>query len=174
MHRLDPVPTSLSWCRYRFHQSPPQTEAPRLVSASSTPIPPGHWEWSAFYKETLPQKPSLAEVNQSYFFTPEWKYIASISFIFQRKYVTFDTAIKSKFSNLLALGCNPVPPWLTLALSTLQTPTDPQGELQAPHHSWCWGKVIRKLPENLINPVIIAQGHTLSGMTHGTGLRNKV
>lgn len=112
MHRLDPVPTSLSWCIYRFHQSPPQTEAPRLVSASSTPVPPGHWEWSVFYKKTLPQKPSVAEVNQSYFFTPEWKYIASISFIFQRKYVTFDTAIKSKFSNLLTLGCNPVSPGL--------------------------------------------------------------
>lgn len=112
-----------------FTHSPQQMEATKLSSASSSPVPSGPWEWSAFHRKTLPQKPSPAELNQSNFFTPEWKYMSSISFISQKKCFTFDTAIESKFSYLLALGCNSVPPWPTLATSSLQALTDPHGEL---------------------------------------------
>lgn len=108
-----------------FTCSPPQMEATKLASASSSPVPSGPWELIDLHRKTLPQKPSPAELNQSNFFTPERKYMPSISLIFQKKCFTFNTAIKSKFSYLLALGCHPVPPCPTLAPSSLQALTDP-------------------------------------------------
>lgn len=53
------------------------------ASASFSPIFSGSWKEIALYRKTHPQKPS-PEQNQSYFFTPEWKYIPSISLIFRK------------------------------------------------------------------------------------------
>lgn len=136
-HRLVPAICPAGWAGTgrNLFCSLLQMEATKLASTSSSLIPSGPWEWIALHREILPQKLSWAELNQRNVFTPDWKHMLSISIAFQKCF-TFSTAIKSKFSYLLALCYHPVPPWPTLTPTSLQALTDLHGVLWAHHHRW--------------------------------------